>query len=332
VSGGGVSGDVAAVEVSGLKRVYAATRGLFGRSGRPIVALDGVDFTIARGEVFGLLGPNGAGKTTTVKVLATLLTPTAGTARVLGFDVVRQTARVRPLINFVFGGERSLYWRLSAWDNLQFFADLYRVPRRVQKRLLPDLLELVGLSDRARDRVETFSKGMKQRLNIARGLVNDPEVLFLDEPTLGLDPVASQDLRSLVSSLRDAQKAVLLTTHYMFEAEQLCDRVAIIDRGRIIALDTPSALKRHAAGLSVLEITAFGVTAGDLEAISALGCVATVSARTIDQRQVVLVQTEDAGQATPLVLEALRGRKVEDVRAREASLEDAYLRLVGGRG
>lgn len=321
-----------AVEVKDLERQYVSHTKLFGRGGKTIQALKGVSFDIPQAEVFGLLGPNGAGKTTTIKILTTLLAPSAGTARVLGHDVMRDTRALRQRINFIFGGERSLYWRLSARDNLQYFADLYKVPRAVQRTRIPELLEMVGLTQRAAERVETFSKGMKQRLHIARGMVNDPDVLFLDEPTIGLDPVAAQELRTLILGLKARGKTVLLTTHYMFEADQVCDRIAVIDGGQIVAMDTPANLKRLAVGLSVLELIATGISAEDVHQIRALPGVSAVTLKTLDQRHMLLVQAEEPRGCQEAVLRTLGHRQVSDVRVRDATLEDAYLKLVGGKG
>jgi len=201
-----------AIEVHDLRRVFRTTVGVLRRRVKEIVAVDGISFDISEGELFGLLGPNGAGKTTTIKMLTTLLIPTSGSARVLDSDIVDQAELVRPHIGFIFGGERGLYWRLSAQDNLRYFANLYLVEPEVTRRRIPYLLELVGLADRADEKVEGFSRGMKQRLHIARTLLHDPQVLFLDEPTMGLDPVGARELRSVVRDLLSERKTILLTT------------------------------------------------------------------------------------------------------------------------
>jgi ABC-2 type transport system ATP-binding protein len=201
-------------------------------------AVDGITFTVESGEIFGFLGPNGAGKTTTIKVLTGQLRPTSGTAQVAGYDVVKERQQLKPRIGVVFECQ-NLYERLSARDNLVFAARLYGVPRgRVDQ-----VLAQVGLTGRARDRIKKYSNGMKQRLLIARALLHEPQVLFLDEPTRGLDPNVARDIRSIVADLARQGVTVFLTTHYMEEADQLSDRVAIIDLGRIVALDTPEQLK-----------------------------------------------------------------------------------------
>src|SRR5881392_2814356 len=235
---------MAAIEAEKLRRTYKSTSGFARRRTKTIEAVRGIDFEVGEGELFGLLGPNGAGKTTTIKMLITLLIPTAGKARVLGLDVVEDAREVRKRIGYVFGGERGVYERLSGYDNLRYFAELYGVPPREQKARIELLLEMVGLRGREHERAEGYSRGMKQRLHVARGLLHDPDVVFLDEPTIGLDPVGARELRATISTLVDAGKTVLLTTHYMFEADALCDRIAVISRGEIVAEGTPEELKR----------------------------------------------------------------------------------------
>jgi len=198
---------------------------------------------VERGEIFGFLGQNGAGKTTTIKMLITMLAPTSGTCKVLGYNTFGEEKMIRDKINFIFGGEYGLYRRLSARDNLKYFANLYKVPLALRDKRISELLELVGLTDRADTRVETFSKGMTQRVQIARGLINSPEVLFLDEPTIGLDPVGAEMLRNTILEINSRGTTVLLTTHNMYEADELCGRIAIIKEGEFLALDTPAKIK-----------------------------------------------------------------------------------------
>lgn len=216
-----------AIQVCELTRDYNGLR-----------AVDGITFTVETGEIFGFLGPNGAGKTTTIKVLTGQLRPTSGTAQVAGCDVVEERQQLKPRIGVVFEYQ-NLYERLSARDNLVFAARLYGVPQR----RVDHVLAQVGLTDRARDRIKGYSNGMKQRLLVARALLHEPEILFLDEPTRGLDPNVARDIRSIIANLARQGVTVFLTTHYMEEADQLSDRVAIIDQGCIVALDTPEQLK-----------------------------------------------------------------------------------------
>jgi ABC-2 type transport system ATP-binding protein len=280
-----------AIEVENLRRVYRTTVGVVRRRAKEVLAVDGLSFDVAPGELFGVLGPNGAGKTTTVKMLTTLLLPTSGMARVLGLDVVRDADALRGRIGFIFGGERGLYWRLSGTDNLRYFASLYHVDPAVSKRRIPYLLDLVGLGDRGPEKVEGYSRGMKQRLHIARTLLHDPPLLFLDEPTIGLDPVGGREIRQVVRDLQAADKTILLTTHYMFEADALCQRVAVINHGRLVALDTPQGLKGLVRDQAVIEIELFGVPPEIVERIRNEPYVDAVSVEDQDQRQLLLVQS-----------------------------------------
>ena len=319
-----------AVEVRSLRRVYRTTIGVLRRKAKEVVAVDDISFSLRPGELFGLLGPNGAGKTTTVKMLTTLLIPTGGTALVLGKDVVHQADEIRARIGFIFGGERGLYWRLSGIDNLRYFASLYHVEPAVARKRIASLLELVGLADRGKEKVEGYSRGMMQRLHIARTLLHDPEVLFLDEPTIGLDPVGARELRQVIRDLQAEKKTILLTTHYMFEADALCQRVAVINKGKIVALDTPEALKSNVADLAVVEMEVFGVPQDVLERVRSLPFVDTVSLENVDQRQSLRVQTRRGSEAVPDLVGVLSGLRVGRVIVREPTLEDAYVRLVGG--
>jgi len=223
----GIGGATPMVEVEDLRKHYGAVR-----------AVDGVSFSVAPGEVFGLLGHNGAGKTTTIRMLTGRARPSGGAARVAGFDVAADRARIKPLINLVFE-DQNLYERFSGRDNLRIFADLYRAPAA----RVDELLTTVALTEAADRKVKGYSSGMKQRLLIARALVNSPRVLFLDEPTRGLDPASARDLRRLIAALGGQGTTVFLTTHDMEEADELCDRVAFLSHGKVVALDTPQDLK-----------------------------------------------------------------------------------------
>jgi ABC-2 type transport system ATP-binding protein len=319
---------VAAIEAHELRRTYKTHTGTIRRRTKEVEAVRGVSFTIEPGELFGLLGPNGAGKTTTIKMLITLLIPTAGSARVLGLDVVKDAREVRKRIGYVFGGERGVYERLSGYDNLRYFAELYGVPPKLQKPRIEELLELVGLKGREHERAEGYSRGMKQRLHVARGLLHDPEVLFLDEPTIGLDPVGARDLRSTIASLTAAGKTILLTTHYMFEADALCDRIAVISKGKIVAEGTPADLKRGVGQGSVLEVEVYGVDEETIERVRRLGGVLAVSVEEREQAQVLVVQTQAEVELTSAILGKLNGGQVGRISQREPTLEDAYVALV----
>jgi ABC-2 type transport system ATP-binding protein len=320
-----------AIEIKNLQRIFKTHTGVIKRTAREVRAVEDVSLEIQSGELFGLLGPNGAGKTTTVKMLTTLLIPTAGAATVLGFDVVKQADQVRRRIGFIFGGERGLYWRLSGIDNLRYFASLYSIDPDISKKRIPFLLEMVGLKGRGEEFVSGYSRGMKQRLHVARTLLHDPEVLFLDEPTLGLDPVGARDFRQVILNLQSEKKTILLTTHYMYEADALCDRIAVINHGRIIALDTPGGLKQHVSDLSVVEVETFGAPDATIEKVRALTFVDSLAVEETEKNQMLLVQTKRGAEAVPDILAALGGQRLGRVIVREPTLEDAYVRLVGGK-
>jgi ABC-2 type transport system ATP-binding protein len=319
---------VAVIEARDLTRTYRTTTGTFRRRAKEVEAVRRVSFEVGEGELFGLLGPNGAGKTTTIKMLITLLIPTSGSASVLGYDVVKNAREVRKQIGYVFGGDRGVYERLSGYDNLRYFAELYGVPPRLQKRRIEELLELVGLKGREHERAEGYSRGMKQRLHVARGLLHDPKVLFLDEPTLGLDPVGARELRSTVAALVEAGKTILLTTHYMFEADSLCDRIAVISKGEIVAEGTPLDLKRRVAKGSVVEVEVYGVTGQAVERLRGLNGVVAVAVEERGQAQVLVVQTEAEVELTQTILGHLDGADIGRISRREPTLEDAYVALV----
>src|ERR1700674_391744 len=319
----------AAIQVTALRKMYTSHRGTFRRTKLQTVALGGIDLAIQPGELFGLLGPNGAGKTTTVKILTTLLLPDSGQARVLGLDVVRQTDSVRRRIGFVFGGERGLYWRLSGLDNLRYFADLYRIPPDVSRRRIAELLDRLGLAGRERDKVEHYSRGMKQRLHLARGLLNDPEVLFLDEPTIGLDPVGARELRSIVRELADSGTTIFLTTHYMFEADAICDRIAVIKNGSIVAEGTPSSIKGVVENQGVVEFEVVGMPADRLAGLRGLPGVTSVVVSEHELAQVVTVQCARPADVMTQLGMLFDGLSLSRVSSREPTLEDAYVQLIG---
>jgi ABC-2 type transport system ATP-binding protein len=238
------------------------------RRGKEVVALDDVSLRVERGEVIGLLGPNGAGKTTLSRILTTLLTPTSGTARVLGHDVVSDPEPVRRRVGLVLGGERGLYGRLTARQNLRYWAALQGLTSSDARRRSEELIERMGLADRAGDRLETFSRGMVQRVHLARALLHRPELIVLDEPTAGMDPNAGAGFRTLVRELQSTGVTLLLATHDMPEAQALCSRVALIDRGRLLRVGAPEALLTELGQCHV--ITAVGVdeaTAGRVRAL-----------------------------------------------------------------
>ncbi|HEX2194029.1 MAG TPA: ABC transporter ATP-binding protein [Candidatus Limnocylindria bacterium] len=298
-------------------------------------AVDGVDLAVEYGEIFGVLGPNGAGKTTTMKMLATLLEPTSGTARVLGRDVVREAREVRRRMGAVLSDGRSLYWKLTARENLEYFAALYHVPGSEAAERIQHVLNAVRLDDRADDYVERYSTGMRQRLVLARALLPDPELLLLDEPTVGLDPQSARDLRDRVRDLQGQGRTVLLTTHYMEEADQLCDRIAIVDHGRIVALDTPAGLKRTIGATEVvrLEVTAANgqapVDGALLGRLARAGEVTHIERR--DGALAVTVHSRSARDFVPAAFDAAQaeGVAIRHVEVVPVTLEDVFISLTG---
>jgi ABC-2 type transport system ATP-binding protein len=330
-----------AVEARQLSRDYISTKRshIFGRKSTTVIkALDQVDFEIQDGELFGLLGPNGAGKTTTVKILCTLLEPTSGHAFVKGYDVVKDAGHVRKIVNMVAGGERMLYYRLTGRENLKYFADLYDVPKREMTARVNSLLELMGLSDRADDEVEKYSKGMRQRLQVCRGLINDPEVLFLDEPTLGLDVNIAKDLRNFIRDkiVREQGKTVLLTTHYMYEAEEMCSRVGFISKGKLVAVGASEELKRKLPSGFSIEILVARLTDEAISGLSQLESVKKVittdyegeaEGEKIDR----LVVNVDSDKALPHVLSLMAAKRcrVISFNLRGPTLEDLFMFYTG---
>jgi len=316
-----------AVETHALRRRFKT------RGGGEVVALDGVDLHIARGEVFGLLGPNGAGKTTCIKILNTLLYPSSGEARVAGLDVVRDAQEIRHRIGLVSGGENSGYGILTVRECLWMFSQFYGVPDGVARERIARLLEAVDMTALADARINRLSTGQRQRMNFARGFVSDPEILFLDEPTLGMDVNAARRLRDWVMKwVRERpERTVLLTTHYMAEADQMCDRIAIIDQGRVLANDRPAELRRRVEGGQhvELEVSARDATALELRTLGEL--VLAWGAPHPERGTHTLKFRMPDGSRLGDTLRALaeRGLSVQGLSTRETSLEDAFIAIVG---
>jgi ABC-2 type transport system ATP-binding protein len=293
-------------------------------------AVDNVSFTIAPGELFGLLGPNGAGKTTLIKCLSTLLIPDEGTAVVGGADINSDPLGVRCKLGVLTGGERSLYWKLTPLENLNYFAALYGVPRSETKERIQYLLELMNLIDKRHERVEKLSSGMKQKLSIARTLVHDPPILLIDEPTLGLDPYFARFIRDFIKTeLHDKlKKTILLTTHYMDEADDLCERIAFMYNGKIKALDIPRLLKKRMPQEQVLEVKCIGDINSD--AFSAMQEYGTLSLAKQDGFTYVRMNTENPEDLLSSVVEIVRDRaRVLSVSVTSPTLEDVFVHLTG---
>ncbi len=280
------SGDTPFIQVRDLVKTYG-----------DVYAVNGISFDVMPGEVFGFLGHNGAGKTTTIRMLTGRTRPTGGSATIAGHDIVRDRDAIKPIINLVFE-DPNLYERFTAMQNLEIFADLYGVPRR----RAGELLELVRLTDAAKRKVKTYSSGMKQRLLIARSLINSPKVLFLDEPTRGLDPTSARELRDLIRQLSDQGTTVFLTTHYMEEADELSDRVAFLSAGNIVALDTPRELKLRYGSRT-----------------------ATVLLRSREERTIALDDAHDAERLASW----MRDDQVLTMHSQEGTLEDVFIALAG---
>jgi len=329
------------VEARQLSRDYVSTRRshLVGKKITTVIkALDRVDFEIQEGELFGLLGPNGAGKTTTVKILCTLLEPTDGYALVKGYDVVNNAGEVRKIVNMVAGGERMLYFRLTGRENLKYFAELYDVPKKEVNSRINTLLELVGLSERADDEVEKYSKGMRQRLQVCRGLINDPQVLFLDEPTLGLDVNIAKDIRKFICEkiVREQGKTVLLTTHYMYEAEEMCDRVGFLSKGKLVAVGSAEELKRRMPSGFSMEVLVTRLSQEafeDLQRLKAVkkAIITDYEGEAEGEKVDRLIINVESDQAAPEVLNFMASRecRVVSLNIRGPTLEDLFMYFTG---
>ena len=290
-------------------------------------AVDCLNLTIRQGEIFGLLGPNGSGKTTTINMISGLSTPTSGEIKIMGYDVRRDIRQIRRLLGAV-PQETALYEELSAWTNLNFHADLFGIPRKEKKERITKVLELVQLLERKDSRVGTFSGGMKRRLALGRALLHEPQLIYLDEPTLGVDVQARRAIWDYILEMREQKKTVLITTNYLEEAQTLCDRLAIIDRGKLVALDTPQQLKRlYGAQVVDLEITG---PCQEVEAIRALSGVKEVVMSDIPEGHRIRVITEGGEQLVPQIINlASKDGILRDLSVRDPNLDEIFLRLTG---
>ncbi|HYA57972.1 MAG TPA: ATP-binding cassette domain-containing protein [Thermoplasmata archaeon] len=320
--------DVPAIDVRAISRTFTSRKGFLFREVTHTEALRSVDLVVEPGAIFGLLGPNGAGKTTLVKILSTLLLPTGGQALVLGHDVTRDADWLRPRLGLVLGGERGLYNRISGRDNLRYFADLYGIPVGEREHRIQEVLDRVDLVEAADRRVEEYSRGMKQKLHLARGILHRPEILFLDEPTIGLDPKSARETRKLIRSLVSDGVTIFLTTHYMFEAEELCPELAILSKGRIVARDSVARLRHLIGGDRTVEVEDYGFEDGEISALKALPGVSKVVSEEFGPklRLTLRLRTDDVGE--PEVRRELPSHPDLSVRVRRTSVEDVYLDLV----
>jgi len=322
--------DQDAIEAADLSRQYKR-RGRTERQG-PRVALDRLSISVRRGELFGLLGPNGAGKTTLIKILTTLLLPSSGTARVAGFDVVRQPHEVRSRINMVSGGETSGYGLLTVRENLWMFGQFYGLASAATNERIRELLEIVRMGDRINTKASELSRGLRLKMNIVRGFLTDPDVLFLDEPTLGLDVAAARDVRQFIRRwiTENDDRTLLLTTHYMTEADELCDRVAIINDGRVLACDSPARLKQRLQRDAIFSLETTVLGEGAVGDITGVAGVRSVTSRLGDGRSILeLTMAEDHVLGAVFGAMEVRGIGLLRVTKREPTLEDVFVDLVG---
>lgn len=307
-------------------------RRTFGEGHETKVAVNDISFDVRKGEIFGILGPNGAGKTTTIKMLCTLLKPTSGKAEVLGIDVSddRRTKELRMRVNMVSGGERGLYYRLTGRQNLRYFADLYKVPSSQKEERIQGVIELVRMEDAADKRVENYSRGMKQRIHIARALINDPEVLFLDEPTIGLDPEISLQIRKIVKELSESGKTIILTTHYMFEAEELCDRMILLKHGNIVGYGTTDELKQKVSDDTMIRITTTRDPSSCTPNVQTVDGITDVRVESLSGRFAVSIRCRKGSNPMQSLEQIYEQFEVRSIGFDEPTLEDTYLYLTGG--
>ncbi len=318
-----------AVETQSLTRVFRPKKR---KEGKVVTALESVDLRIDRGELFGVLGPNGAGKTTMLKILSTLLLPTSGKAYVAGFDVEKDLMEIRKRINMVSGGEISGYGLLTVRENLWMFSQFYGVKSKEAHERIDTLLDRFGLREKDKEKVRTLSTGQRQKMNVIRGFVTNPEIIFLDEPTLGLDVNAARTVRDFVVDWirEDPNRTVLLTTHYMMEADELCDRIAIIDGGKILACDTPENLKRLVRMNSTLTLTVGGLA--DINGFSTIPGIGNFSSTKDPGGSVTTLRfvLEDESSVSDIVSTVVgRGSKILSLQKTEPTLEDVFIKLVG---
>ena len=317
------------IYVENLRRDFIKTKGLIRRKRTVTAAVDGITFDVRRGEIFGILGENGAGKTTTIKMLITLLAPTSGVCKVLGYNTYGEEKKIRNRINFIFGGEMGVYRRLSGRDNLQYFANLYHIPMAEAKRKVNEVLEIVGLTDKADALAETYSKGMIQRLQISRGLMNDAEIFFMDEPTIGLDPLGARTQRNLIRTLKEHGKTIVLTTHYLYEAEELCDRIAIMNKGKIVALDTPQGLKDLLENTKTIELVIKHSMTNLYERIKEISGVRSVEFKEGEENDIYLIKYDRDLDILSEVLNLTCD--ITSFSQKELTLEDVFIHLMGDK-
>ena len=306
------------IEVQNLTKIF-----------NKFTAVDGISFNVKKGEIFGLLGPNGAGKSTTLRMLSTLARPSKGTATIGGYDIVKNDTEVRKLIGIV-SEKMIMYNRLTAKENLWFFGSLFNIPKDDLNKRIDELLELVQLTKWKNAQVGTFSTGMRQRMNVVRALLNMPQVLFLDEPTLGLDPQSSVEIREFIKKLnRENGTTVVITTHMMVDADLLCDRIAIVDHGKIVALDKSANLKKTISGAdtSIIKLEIANLDSTLIEAVRTLNCADSVTQEDATHLK-LLVHGDEAFDS---LIDAIRAKngKISSMENLQPTLEDVFLHITG---
>ncbi|MHA1902624.1 MAG: ATP-binding cassette domain-containing protein [Candidatus Thorarchaeota archaeon] len=323
-----------AIEVENLSKTFISVKRraiVIPVEKKKVEALKSVSIDIPRGQVYGLLGPNGAGKTTLIKCLATLVLPTGGTARVNGYDVLKEPTFARASMGVCQGNERSIYWKLSARENLIFFGKLYRMPHNEAKEKADELLGRMGLTEKAEEKTENLSHGMRMKIVFARSLIHDPPILLMDEPTQGLDPTFASDLRQYMrTELRN--KTILLTTHYMHEADMLCDKIALINEGEIKSFGTPNELKEGVRDYDSLHMKVVGQP--NLEAIKKMDMVMSAAMNTRNGHSELVVTANDGYELAHRLLNMFHDVpdvKVENFEVKEPTLDDVFLQLTGRR-
>lgn len=323
------------VEVNELCKTFETKEGsLFRKTPRTVVAVDRISFNVPKGEIFGLLGPNGAGKTTTIKMLCTLITPSSGDVHINGFSLGEDQQKVRENLGVMLTGERTLYWKLTGRENLEYFAALYHLDQKYAKKRIEDLLGLVGLKEREDTLVENYSTGMRIRLSFVKALLNEAPVLLFDEPTASLDPQSSRLIRDIIRDLKKSGHAIILTTHNMEEADILSDRVAIIDHGKIESLGPPSELKQKVKSNDVIEIEGRNFsenTADALQSFSEVSNAAFSPTEAGSERTVLRIHVEKGKEVLPKILEFLVRKQatITKVNFIEPTLEDVFIAETG---
>jgi len=323
------------VDVRALSKSFSTKEGpILRKKKKSLVAVDEISFSVPRGKIFGLLGPNGAGKTTIIKMLCTLITPTTGDAFINGYSIVKEPQKVRESLGVMLTGERTLYWKLTGRENLEYFAALYHLQHSDIRKRIDYLLQLLGLSDRENTVVENYSTGMRIRLSFAKALLNEAPVLLFDEPTASLDPQSSRLIRDIIRDLKKDGYAVILTTHNMDEADALSDRVAIIDHGRIVRYGSPSELKEKLKSNDVIEIEGHNLSDQTGNALQSFSEISKVAISTIDSNDntgLLRIHAEKGKEVLPKLLEFLVRKQVSITKVSfiEPTLEDVFIEETG---